>query len=130
MFPTGDLTRMQAVQQAHMMDVCHRAVYSRTQSDSGADIEVWTESTVDIPCGIDQASMRSDAEKVEQKMTVVLYDAVVRLPLSQAEVWDMKDRLVLTQRFGSAITPITYGISSPIVRGPSGIRMNLQKIEV
>lgn len=130
MFPPGDLTRMQTAQSSHMMDVCHRAVYSRTQSTSGADVEVWTEDMTDIPCGIDQTSKRSDAEKVESNMTVVLYDAVARLPISQAEVWNVKDRFILTQRFGSAITPITYGITAPVIRGPSGIRLQLQKVEV
>ena len=128
MFPTGDLTRMQAAQQAHMMDVCHRSVYSRTQSDTGADVETWTENTTDIPCGIEQASKQS--EKVEANMTVVLYDAIARLPIAQAEVWNVKDRLILTQRFGTAITAITYGIVAPVTRGPSGIRLQLQKVEV
>lgn len=130
MFPTGDLTRMQTAQQTHMPDTCRRMSYSRTQSESGADVETWTEIAVDIPCGIDQTSKRSDAEKVESNMTVVVYDAVVRLPLAQAEQWNIKDRLLLTHRFGTAITPITYGVAAPVVRGPSGIRLNLQKVEV
>ena len=95
-----------------------------------SNVETWTEVAVDIPCGIDQSSKRSDAEKVEANMTVVLYDAVARMPISFAEIWGVKDRLVLTHRFGVAITAITYGIVAPVVLGPSGIRLQLQKVEV
>lgn len=130
MFPADDLTRMQAAQVVHLPDVCHRSVYSRTQSDSGAEVEVWTENITDIPCGIDQDANRTNYENVKSNMTVVLHDAIARLPISQAESWDVKDRFILTQRFGSVITPITYGIAAPIVRGPSGIRLILEKVEV
>jgi len=130
MLPTGDLSRMQAAQQAHMPDTCHRAVYSSSADDYGAIIEVWTENTTDIPCGIEQGNQRQTNEKIEDNMTVVTYDAIVRLPISLAEIWDIKDRLILTKRFGVAITPIAYGIVAPVMRGPSGIRLLLQKIEV
>lgn len=124
-FPTGDLTRMQAAQQLHMHDVCHRLVYTRTYDDYGAPVEVWTENTTDIPCGLDS---RPGSESHNPTGVAVIYDATVRLPISQADVWDVKDRLLLTQRFGSAVTNITYWIASPVQRGPSGIRLLLKKV--
>ena len=126
-FPTGDLSRMQATQQAHMPDACHRAAYSSTMDEYGQPVSGWTENTTDIPCGIEQ---QVGAENMTPDMTVVTYDATVRLPLNQAEVWGTKDRLILTKRFGEAITAITYGVVAPVQRGPSGIRLLLQKIEV
>lgn len=126
-FPTGDLARMQAAQQLHMSDVCHRLVYSRTYDDYNSPIEVWTESMTDIPCGIDQ---KPGSESSGATDVAVTYDTTIRLPIDQAEVWDVKDRLLLTQRFGSAITSITYWISSPVQRGPSGIRLLLKKVEL
>ena len=126
-FPTGDLTRMQATQQAHMEDMCRRTVFSFTTNDYGEPVSAWTENITDIPCGIEQ---QTGTENMGPDKVVVTYDAVVRLPISQAEVWSVKDRLILTKRFGTAITPITYGIAAPVQRGPSGIRLLLQKIEV
>lgn len=124
-FPTGDLSRMQAAQQLHMPDTCHRLTYSRTFNDYGEPVEAWTEDVTDIPCGIDQ---RPGSESNNPTDVAVTYDATVRLPISQADTWDVKDRLLLTQRFGSAVTNITYWIASPVQRGPSGIRLLLKKV--
>lgn len=129
MFPVGDLTRMQAAQEAHMPDTCHRAVHSSSTNAYNEVVSTWTENVTDIPCGIEQGSGRV-AEEIEAEKTLVTYDAVIRLPISQAEVWDVRDRLILTKRFGSGITPITYDIASPIQRGPSGIRLLLKKVVV
>ncbi len=126
-FTAQDLARMQAAQQSHMPDICHRLVYTRTYDDYGEPIEVWTENTTDIPCGIDQ---RPGSETLQTTGVLVSWDATIRLPIDQADVWDVKDRLLLTQRFGTAITNITYWISSPVQRGPSGIRLLLKKVEL
>lgn len=126
-FPTGDLTRMQTAQQYHMHDTCHRAAYGRTFDSYNDEVETWTESSTDIPCGIEQGA---GSERLGEQNVVVTYDAVVRLPITQAEVWDVKDRLILTKRYGTSITSITYSIVSPIQRGATGIRMLLQKVVV
>jgi hypothetical protein len=126
-FPTGDLTRMQATQQAHMPDTCRRAVFTSTTDEYGQPIDGWTENTTDIPCGIEQ---QTGSENMGPDKTVVTYDAIIRLPINQAEVWSTKDRLILTKRFGETITAIVYNIAAPVQRGPSGIRMLLQKVEV
>lgn len=128
-FPAGDLSRMQATQQLHMPDVCHRSIFSRTTDEYGGSVDVWTENSTDIPCGIEQGSGRI-AEDVNADNTVVTYDATARLPINQAEVWNIKDRLIVTKRFGESITPIVYGIAAPVQRGPSGIQLLLKKIEV
>jgi hypothetical protein len=129
MFPTGDLLRMQAAQLLHMPDTCHRAAHSSTKNDYGEMVSSWEESMTDIPCGIEQGSGRI-SEEVEKDKTIVTYDAIARLPISQAEVWNIKDRLIVTKRFGTAITPITYDVAAPVRRGPSGIRLVLKKVEV
>ena len=126
-FPTGDLTRMQATQELHMSDTCHRSVYSSTTDEYGQAVDAWTENSTDIPCGVEQ---QSGNENMSPDKTVVTYDAVARLPIAQAEVWSTKDRLILTKRFGEAITSIVYGIVAPVQRGPSGIRLLLQKVVV
>lgn len=128
MFPDGDLSRMQDTQELHMLDTCHRSVHAYTKDEYGAEKSSWTENSTDILCGIKQETNKS--ETVQSNMTVVNYDAIARMSIDQAEVWNIKDRLILTKRFGVAITSITYGIVAPIVRGPSGIRLILQKVEV
>lgn len=77
----------------------------------------------DIPCGIDQ---RPGSERQADKNTVVSYDAIIRLPLTA--VFDVKDKIKVTELYGEAITPIEYSIVSPEQRGPSGIRFLLKKV--
>jgi hypothetical protein len=124
-FLATDLARMQKAQEFHMPDVCHRLVYSRTFDEYNSPQETWTEDTTDIPCGIEQ---QAGSEDISDTRTTVTYDATIRLPISQADIWDVKDRLLLTRRFGSAILPITYWIASPVQRGPSAIRLLLKKV--
>ena len=127
MLKPSDLLRMQSAQQSHMPDICHRSVYSRTTDDYGSPIESWAEDTTDIPCGINQAA---GSEVFGATEMTVEYDATIRLPLSQADVWDAKDRLILTKMFGLVITPIVYEVASPVQRGPSAIRLLLRKVIV
>lgn len=128
MFPIGDLARMQAAQQAHMPDTCHRSVYSSTINDYGSPVETWTENVTDIPCGVDQRNDKS--EELQKDMTVTLHDATIRLPFNQSEVWNIKDKIIVTKRFGTAITPIVYGIVSPVRTGASGVLLKVQKVEL
>lgn len=88
-------------------------------------IEVWTESSTDIPCGLEQ---KQGEEAGRDKDTVVSYDATIRLPLTVT--FDERDKIKITERFGESITAITYSIASPAQRGPSGIRYRLKKIDL
>ena len=126
MFTSGDLDYMRAAQQSHMMDVCHRLVWSSSQNDSGEPVDAWSEISTDVPCGLDQ---RPSSERRGAEFTVVTFDATIRLPLSAAE-WDPKDRIKIVSRFGELITPLVYGIAGPIQRGPSGVRLLLARVEV
>lgn len=125
MFSGSELADMQAAQENHMMDLCHRMVFSQTTNDYNEQIKVWTESMTDIKCGLEQ---QSGSEQLNAVDTVTIYDAIIRLPLS--EVWDVKDRIKVTKRFGVDTTDLTYEIVAPIQRGPSGIRLLLRKVEV
>lgn len=130
MFPSGDLSRMQSAQQNHMPDTCHRSVHSYLPNDYGEQKSLWTENLTDIPCGIEHKNSTPESEQVESRYTTIEYDAIVRLPISQAEVWDVKDRVIITKRFGASVTPVVYGIAAPVLIGPSGIRLILRKVEV
>lgn len=123
MLNSNQLSHFRERQAASLMDTCHKLVYSRVFNDYNEPIEFWTENNTDIPCGLEQ---KQGEERSRDKDTIVSYDAIVRLPLS--ENWNEKDRIRIIKRFGEDITPFDYGIISPIQRGPSGIRMLLNKI--
>ncbi len=107
------------------MDTCHKLTYSRSFNDYNEPVEVYSESSTDIPCGLEQ---KQGEERGRDKDTIVSYDATIRLPLTVT--LDEKDRLKITERFGESITAITYSIASPAQRGPSGIRYRLKKVDL
>lgn len=125
MFSVNELADMRIAQDAHMMDEGYRMVYSRTLNDFGEPVETWTAETSPLKCGIE---MKSGSETDKQTMTIVDYDAVLRLQIGT--VIEPKDHFKLTKQFGEDIADIEYGIVSPIQRGPSGIRILLNRIEL
>lgn len=121
-FSTAELTAMQAAQVAAMQDTCTINTYSETVNSYGAVVGAWSAGTAQV-CGLD---MRGGKEVHGNDNTIVITDATIRLPFDT--VVDMRDHITVTHRFGVAITPIVYGIVGPIRRGPSGIRLDLQKV--
>jgi hypothetical protein len=122
-FNAGDLSEMRTSQNAHMMDTCHRLVYSATANEYGEMVPTWTESSTDVICGLDPGPGR---ENLRADLVVVHHDATLRLPIST--VWDVKDRIKITKRHGEAVSGVVYAIVGPIQRGPSGIRMLLEEV--
>lgn len=126
MLSQSQLDHFRERQEASLMDVCHRLVHSYSSNTHYEKVDVWTEDTTDRKCGLDQSP---GSERSRTSDTLIVYDAVIRLPLSEA--WNEKDKIKILKRFGETLgTPIEYGIISPIQRGPSGIRMLLRKISV
>jgi len=79
----------------------------------------------DLVCGLD---MRPGSERHTAEMTVINYDATIRLPIASTP--STKDRVKVTKRFGEALAAaLVYNIVGPIQRGPSGVRLLLKKIE-
>lgn len=125
-FSAEDLTGMRETQVGHMLDTCQILAYSPGVRNkfNEADDPVYTAGDP-IPCGLD---MRSGSERYGLKMTVIQYDAVLRLPL-QTPLKET-DRVQVIARFGEYKDPTTFEIVSPIQRGPSGIRVLLRKIVI
>lgn len=124
MLQSSQLSHFRERQLSSLMDTCHKLTYSRSTNDYNESIDTYTEDNTDRPCGLDQGAGN---ETRRTQDTLLEYDAVIRLPLS--ENWNEKDRIKVTKRFGETLsTPIIYDIVSPIQRGPSGIRMLLRKI--
>jgi len=120
-FSAGDLADMRTTQDAHMLDTCTLQTHSTTRDALGQDVDAWTDGS-SVACGLD---MRPGSERRGAKMTVVEYDATLRLPIGTTV--NEKMRIKVTKRFGENITTQVFDIVSPIQRGPSGIRLVLRK---
>lgn len=123
MFTSSQLEMMRTAQEDHMQDTGYRMVHSRTYNSLHEAVEGWTVSTTPTACGIE---MKSGGETNKETMTLIQYDAILRLPINT--VIDFKDRFRLTKQNGEAITAIDYEIVSPVQRGPSCIRLLLKKV--
>jgi hypothetical protein len=123
MFTSADLSAMRSTQEAHMLDTCIRQAFSRTYDTYGSAVVTYTDGSA-IVCGLDQ---RPGSERHGPDMTVLDYDATLRLPITTTI--DARDRIKVTHRFGEAITNLVYDIAGPVQRGPSGIRLLLKRVE-
>lgn len=124
-FSADELAGMRTAQDGHMLDTCVIRVYSRTFNGFGEPVPAYTDGSA-IACGLD---MRPGRETQQDDMTVLSYDATIRLPI--ATTLDRKDQIKITHRFGEALsTALTYRVEGPIQRGPSGIRVALRRVEV
>lgn len=125
MFSSDDLTEMRATQVAHMMDTCNLQACVQTRDSTNELVETWPVDGADLVCGLD---MRPGSERHGADMTVLMYDATLRLPITAA--LDAKDRVKVTKRFDEALgTALVYEIVGPIQRGPSGVRLLLKRVE-
>lgn len=126
MFASGILARLRSTQLAHMGDTCVRLAYSRTYDDYNAPVDHWSDAGGSVPCGLD---MQPGSERSTDNLTVVSWDAVLRISIS--EVWDPKDRVRVTHRFGEALAvPLVYGLVAPPQRGPSALQLRLRKVDI
>lgn len=125
MFNAADLANFRSAQDDHMMDEGVIGTYTDAEDSFGAKNPTWSYSSTAIKCGLD---MRPGSERHTQNMSVVTYDATLRLPI--ATTIGVKDRFKVTKRYGETLgTPLVYDIAAPIQRGPSGIRLVLKKVE-
>lgn len=124
-FTAAELAAFRAAQTDHMMDACYIQTYSRTVT-AGEPVETWTDAAAAIDCGLD---MRPGRETPGEDMTVLAYDATLRLAITTTI--DAKDRIKITKRFGETLgTALVFRIEGPVQRGPSGIRLLLRRVDV
>lgn len=118
------LSRVRAVQKDHMFDTVVRLVWSSEKDSLNADIPTWTAGAT-LRCGID---MTGGSEQRDGGRIMVRWDARLRLPLGT--VVDLRDRFRIVAHFGQSVLDETvYEIVSPPEEGPSGIVLNLRKVE-
>ncbi len=125
MLTSADLANLRAAQVLYMLDTGYVQTYARTFNTMNEPVETWTEAATATACGLD---MRPGAERHQADKTVTEYDATLRLPLTVTI--DAKDRVRITHRFGEALAvPLIFEVSSPVQRGPSGLRVLLRKVD-
>lgn len=123
-FTADDLADMRDAQTGHMLDSCAILTYAEgTRNEfNEADAPTYT-AGAPVECGLD---MRPGLRRFGDEMTVIQYDAALRLPLHTPVT--EKDRVRILSRFGEFHDTLDYEIVSPIQRGPSGIRLYLRKV--
>ena len=102
-------------------------IQPRTQTLDSYDqpVETFPTNSADLACGLD---MRPGSERFTLDKTVTTYDATVRLPITATPT--VGDRFRVTKRHGETLAiALVFNIISPIQRGPSGIRLILQRVE-
>lgn len=126
MFTELDLLDMRTAQDDHMQDRCVILSYTPGTLNEYNESDTPVETiSAEIACGLD---MRPSSERHNPDMTLITYDATLRLPIATAV--KETDKIRITKRFGETITSLTYEIVSPMQRGPSGIRLMLRKIVI
>jgi len=123
MLSATDLTHMRSTQTGHMPDTCVVQAYTQAFNSYGEDVGTWADGTT-YACGLE---MHPGSERQVQGYTAIVYDAIIRLPIT-ADI-DPYDRIKITHRFGEALaTPLVYSIVAPDQIGPSGLRLMLRKV--
>lgn len=125
MFTANDLINMRSAQTDHMQDECYIQALTQTTNTHGEVVNTWADSGSAIACGLD---MRPGSETRGPEKTVVQYDATLRLAITNLP--EETQRIRVTKRFGESITALIYDIAAPVQRGPSGIRILLNKVSV
>ncbi len=124
-FSAADLTNMRATQENHMMDTCVIQAVVQTLASDRELVDTWPADGDELACGLD---MRPGTERHGVDNIILRYDAVVRLPITATP--DAGDRIKITERFGEILdTALVFDVVGPIQRGPSGIRVMLNRIE-
>lgn len=123
MFGSGDIELMRQIANLHMMDIGYVQVYSSELDEYGDDVVTYTDGALTI-CGLKN---EAGSEYHTPGMTVVTWDAVLRLPIGY-EV-NEKDRFIITSFRGEPVTMI-FEISSPVQIGMTANRVRLKRVEL
>lgn len=125
-FTAEELACMRATQTGHMLDRCVVLSFTEgTRNEYNEDDAPSYPAGEPVECGL---NMNPGSRRFGEDMTVIQYDAILRLPLGAA--LKETDHIQIVARFGENIDPLIYEIVSPIQRGPSGIRIYLRKLAI
>lgn len=121
-FSTDELSRMQATQEAAMMDSCVLVTKHRESTDGYGNPVYGELDGAEIACGFDPTASR----EVPDGSEVAITDAQLRLPLAQEVNVQAISRVTITRRFGVVLaSPLLFDVIGLPERGPSGLVLNL-----
>lgn len=124
MLTTADLTQMQTVQDASMIDTCVIVTNTVSTGAYGGQTQTPVESAP-TKCGLSfNTARRMDAGRGP----LAAVDAVLRLPLGAVVNADSKVKI--THRNGAAVTPVTYTIEGPVMPGRTCLIVGLKRLGV
>lgn len=126
-----DKIKMREAAEAHMMEIVYRLVYSRTFDQFGDIVETWTEDSTPIIGGFSMFGHRDmgfGIEKETDKMTIVSYDAILRIPYGTE--LDLRDRIKVSNLRGDPIYTKTFEIVTIIIVGVSAYIVRLKELEL
>lgn len=122
MLTSADLTQMQAVQDASMIDTCIIVTVATVTGAYGGQQATTTESSP-TRCGLSfNTARRMDAGRGP----LASVDAVLRLPL--AAVVNANSQVRITHRNGAAVTPQTYTVEGPVMPGRTCQIVGLKRV--
>lgn len=117
----GELATLKRAQEDHMMDTCVRLVYAAATNDAyGLPNATYTPAATSLTCGLNESPSR------EMMNQVAGVEAALRLPAGTT--LDVRDRLRLTHRFGTAVTNVDYEIVGLPRLGPSGLVVPIRRV--
>ena len=120
---SNELTRMQETQNGAMQDTCVILDYSSVANDWGNPTQSYTIRLSSIACGFEPVKTSETHGSGE----VPLFDARLRLPINTTI--EAIDRIRITHRYGSAVANKDYAIVGPVKRGPSGLILNIKRVD-
>lgn len=118
---SGEVTRLQTVQDYHMHDSCKILTYSSSVDSYNIPQPTYTAGS-EIYCGFEMVGTEERVGETEYPDI----DAKLRLPIGT--VINSNDRVRITKRFGVAVTEIDYSVIGQPLRGSSGLVVELKKV--
>lgn len=119
----NDLAAMRAVYGKSLHDTCDLMPRTTTTADDGQVVEDWVRSGSSA-CGFEPTG---GAEQRRADMTILAYDAKLRLPLGTAITY--LDKVKITRRYGTTLsTPLTFQVEGDPQQGPTGLVCLLKRV--
>ena len=122
MLTTADLTQMQAVQDASMIDTCVIVTVATVTGAYGGQQQTTSESAP-TKCGM---SFNTARRMDTGRGPLATVDAVLRLPLGA--VVNANSQIRITHRNGAAVTPQTYTVEGPVMPGRTCLIVGLKRL--
>lgn len=126
-----DKIKMREAAEAHMMETWYRLVYSSSFDEFGDIVETWVKDTTPMVGGFSMFGHRDmgfGTEKEMDRMTIVSYDAILRLPYGT--VLDLRDRVEIATLRDDPIYNKVFDIVTIIIVGVSAYIVRLKSLEM